>query len=148
MFRKTSLRRAIAEAAAFYLTGRLLAMVPATSWPVVLFPAALVLRLVLEFSPPVWAAMRVKSTRREKMSLRFWKLGPQLAALCVGVDAAVALALGDATLLGGAAGPPDLLRLIQPGHAHLSLLAFVAGEAVWLCVLALYFTLAVICTRL
>jgi hypothetical protein len=148
MFRKTSLRRAIAEAVAIFLAGRLLAMVPARAWPALLFPAVLVLRLMLEFSPPVWAALRVKSTRREKMSRRFWKLGPQLAALCVAVDMAVALALGDATLWGGAAGPPDILRLIQPSHAHLSLLGFLGGEAIGLCVLALYFTLAVICTRL
>lgn len=148
MFRKTSMRRAIAEGMIIFLAGRLLAMVPAAFWPAVVFPAVLVVRLVLTFSPPVWAALRVTSTRREKMSRRFWRLGPQLAALCALVDAAAALTLGEATLFGGAAGAPDALRLTQPGPMHLSPGAFALGVALDLMTLAIYFTIAVVCTRL
>jgi hypothetical protein len=148
IFRRTSLRRAIAEGVTIFLLGRLLAMVPLAFWPPALFPLVLVAQLVLTFSPPVWAALRVVSTRREKMSRRFWWLGPQLAALCVAVDVAVSLALGDARPFGGPAGPPDALRLIQGGPEHLMLLSFALDKLLWLGILAIYFTIAVVCTRL
>lgn len=148
IFRRTSVRRAIAEGVAIFLLGRLLAMVPPAFWPPALFPLVLVAQLGLTFSPPVWAAMRVVSTRREKMSRRFWQLGPQLAALCVAVDMAVSLALGDARPFGGPAGPPDALRLIQGGPEHLTLASFALDKLLWLGILAIYFTIAVVCTRL
>jgi hypothetical protein len=148
MFRTTTMRRAAAEGAVIFLAGRLLAMVPTAFWPFWLFPAVLVARLVLWLAPPVWAAMRVKSTRREKMSRRFWKLGPQLAMVCALVDAGVALALGDATLWGGAAGPPDAARFFASGAAHVAPVVFVLNEGIVLVVLALFYTLAVVCTRL
>jgi hypothetical protein len=148
IFRRTTMRRAIFEGMLIFLAGRLIAMVPPTFWPAALFPLALVLRLVLMYSPPVWAAMRVTSTRREKMSRRFWRLGPVLALLCTGVDAAVALGLGEARLWGGAAGPADAVRLFQGGPEHLSALAFLGAEVAFLIPLAIYFTIAVVCTRL
>jgi hypothetical protein len=147
-WRRISFQRAVAEGGVIFLVGRLLAMVPPSFWPAVVFPGVLVLRLVLGFSPPVWAAMRVTSTRREKMSRRFWGLGPLLAALCTSLDVVVALTLGDALLFGGRAGPPDALRLVQAGPAHLSLAAFTLGEVALLVTLAIYFTMAVVCTRL
>jgi hypothetical protein len=148
IFRRATLRRAMGEAVLIFLAGRLLAMVPATFWPALIFPAVLVLRLVLGFSPPVWAAARVVSTRREKMSRRFWRLGPLLAALCTLVDAAVALALGEASLFGGAAGPPDLARFGLHGSLHLTVGDFALGELALFVELAIYFTIAVVCTRL
>lgn len=148
LFRRTTMRRAVGEGVLIFLAGRLIAMVPPTFWPVALFPLALILRLALNYSPPVWAALRVASTRREKMSRRFWRLGPILALLCAVVDAAVALALGEARLWGGAAGPPDAVRFFQPGPGHLSPLAFLGGEIALLVPLAIYFTIAVVCTRL
>lgn len=148
IFRRTTMRRAIVEGMLIFFAGRLIAMVPPTFWPAALFPLALVLRLVLMYSPPVWAAMRVTSTKREKMSRRFWQLGPVLALLCAGVDAAVALGLGEARLWGGAAGPPDGVRLFQGGPEHLSALAFLGAEVSLLVPLAIYFTIAVVCTRL
>jgi hypothetical protein len=148
VFRRTSLPRAVVEGVLIYLAGRLLGMVPATFWPESLFPLVLVLRLVLNFSPPIWAALRVRSTRREKMSRRFWLLGPVLALLCTATDAAVALALGEAQLMGGAAGPPDAVRLAQAGPHHLALGTFVGAEASLAVTLAIYFTIAVVCTRL
>jgi hypothetical protein len=146
--RRTTMRRAIAEGVALFLLGRLLAMVPPAFWLPALFPVVLVAQLVLTFSPPVWAAVRVVSTRREKMSRRFWRLGPQLAALCVAVDVVVSLALGDAQPFGGPAGPPDALRLIQLGTAHLALSSFALNELRLLVILTIYFTIAVVCTRL
>jgi hypothetical protein len=148
VFRRTSLSRAIAEGVLIYLAGRLLVMVPATFWPEALFPVVLVLRLVLSFSPPIWAALRVRSTRREKMSRRFWLLGPLLALLCTATDVAVALALGEGLLMGGPAGPPDAVRLAQAGPHHLTVGAFVGAEASLAVTLAIYFTIAVVCTRL
>jgi hypothetical protein len=146
--RRTSMSRAVLEGVLIFAAGRLLAMVPPSVWPAALFPAVLVLRLVLSFSPPVWAALRVRSTRREKMSGRFWRLGPLMAGLCAAADALVALTLGDARLLGGAAGPPDAWRLLTSGPGHLGLGAFVLGELLTAVTLMLYFTIAVVCTRL
>jgi hypothetical protein len=148
VFRQTTLRRAVAEGVAIFVAGRLLALVAPAFWPPALFPLALVAQLALTFSPPVWAALRVVSTRREKMSRRFWWLGPRLAAWCVVVDVGISLALGEARPLGGPAGPPDALRLIQGGPAHLALATFLLDKALWLGILAAYFTMAVVCTRL
>ena len=148
VFRRTTMRRAIIEGVAIFAVGRLLAMAPLQFWPAYIFPAILILRLALSFSPPVWAAMRVVSTRREKMSRRFWRLGPLLAVYCTFADAAIALALGEASLLGGPAGPPDLQRLGMHGAEALSPAAFIGGEAVTLALLGVYFTIAVVSTRL
>src|SRR5260370_7675932 len=117
--RRTTLRRAIVEAVAIFVAGRLLGMVPAAFWPVALFPLILIARLVLSFSPPVWAALRVVSTRREKMSRRFWHLGWRLAALCTLADALVALVLGEATLFPRPPAPPPLPPLRPAAHPPL-----------------------------
>jgi hypothetical protein len=140
--------RAMGEGVVIYLAGRLLAMVAPGVFPAALFPAVLVLRLALLFSPPVWAALRVTSTKREKMSRRFWWLGPWLALACVVADSVVALALGDAQLLGGAAGPADAWRLAHAGAGHLAPGAFLWGQVALLVTLTIYFTIAVVCTRL
>ena len=75
MFRKTTMRRAIAEGALIYTFGLLLALPQPYFWPTPIFIIVLLLRLTLYALPPVWAAMRVVSTKREKMSARFWRLG-------------------------------------------------------------------------
>ena len=108
LWRRTTMARAMGEGVVIYVAGRLLAMVAPSAFPAAIFPAVLMLRLVLLISPPVWAALRVTSTRREKMSRRFWLLGPALAAACTVVDALVALALGDALLA----------KMRGNGHAH------------------------------
>ena len=148
IWRRTTMRRAVAEGVAIFLIGRLLAMVPVHVWPAALFPAVLLLRLVLSFSPPVWAAARVVSTKREKMSRRFWRLGPLLAFCCVLVDGVVALVLGEFNLLGGPAGPPDLARFGMHGADALTPGSFLLGELLTFVLLAIYFTIAVVCTRL
>ena len=147
-FRRTTMRRAITEGALIFVAGRLLAMVPRNGLPFVLYPLAFIALLTLYFSPPVWAATRVLSTKREKMSRRFWKLGVQLAALCAVVGAILSLALGDAWLWGGAASRPDLVRFGVRGADHLSFGEWLLTQAITFVVLAVFYTLAVICTRL
>ncbi len=127
MFRKTTMRRAIAEAIVIYSAGQLLAMVPPNIWPGLLDPIVLpltwTLRLALTILPPVWAAMRVVSTRREKMSRRFWWLGPRLALFCTLAGALIALLVGESNAFGPTSGP-DISRLFASGHHALSPLAF------------------------
>ena len=148
MFRKTTMRPAIIEGVLIFAAGRLLGLVPIAFWPFWLFPLVLVVRTLLFIAPPVWAAMRVKSTKREKMSRRFWRLGPLLALLCIGADVVIALALGEATLWGGAAGPPDIIRFGATGAAHLAVGDFLLSTLERLVIFAVYYTIAVVCTRL
>lgn len=151
LWRRTSMRRAIVEGLAIYAVARLLGTFEPGALPDVLYPLITLplLRLVLTFLPPIWAAMRVVSTRREKMSARFWRLGPLLAAGCTLLDAAVALAFGDTTLLGGPVpGGSDLARFGAQGPFALSPGAFVSGELKTFFLLLVYYTLAVVCTRL
>lgn len=148
LFRRTSLRRAIAEGVALSAAGGLLALVPTAAWPGPLLPLVLVLRTTLFFVPPVWAAMRVVSTRREKMSRRFWRLGPTLALYCTATQLLLALAIGESAMLGGVATAPDLTRFFIRGAEHLTPGAFLIGAAMQLIGLTIYYTIAVICTRL
>ena len=148
VFNRTDLQRAIVEAAVIFASGRLLAMVAPGFWPPAVFPLILVLRLMLAFSPPVWAAARVVSTKREKMSRRFWKLGPALAAITTLEDAAFALFLGEVALFGGQATPPDVQRFAMHGPLALSPTSFLLGEVVTFGVLTVYYTIAVVSTRL
>ena len=148
IWRRATLRRALMEATLIFAAGRLLAMVSVEVWPAAIYPLVQVVRLTLLILPPVWAALRVVSTRREKMSQRFWLLGPRLAAYCALVDALIALVLGEATVWGGAAGKPDLLRFTVHGAGALSPFSFLVSEGITFLVLAIYFTIAVVCTRL
>jgi hypothetical protein len=148
MFRRTTMRRAVIEAVAIFVVARLLAMVPASFWPGALFIVVLLVRLFLFIIPPVWAAMRVKSTKREKMSRRFWILGPELALFCVLADVLIGLFLGDALTFGGPAGLPDIVRFSATGAEHLAVSDFIVSNLIGLLAFTLYYTLGVICTRL
>jgi hypothetical protein len=148
LFRRTTMRRAIAEGVIIFAAGRLLGMVPISFWPGFTFILIQLLRLVLSFSPPVWAAMRVVSTRREKMSRRFWWLGVTLAVFCTLADAAIGLLLGEATAWGPAQGGSYLARFSAHGPNALTPLAFVGGELATFALLTIYYTIAVVCTRL
>lgn len=148
MFRKTTMRRAIVEGALIFIVGQLLGLAPITFWPFWLFPFVLVARTLLFIAPPVWTAMRVKSTKREKMSRRFWRLGPLLAVICIAADVLIALSLGEPTLWGGAAGPPDIVRFGASGSAHLAITDFLVSTLSRLVIFAVYYTIAVVCTRL
>ncbi|HEX2349900.1 MAG TPA: hypothetical protein VHI51_15810, partial [Ktedonobacterales bacterium] len=114
------------------------------------FPVVLILRTALFILPPVWAAARVVSTRREKMSRRFWRLGPTMAVLAALLGALVALFIGE-TLdpFGVQHSAPDIARLgLLGGHATLGFGAFALGVAQNLGILLVYYTIAVVCTRL
>ncbi|HEU0027252.1 MAG TPA: hypothetical protein VFQ25_09065 [Ktedonobacterales bacterium] len=150
MFRKTTMRRAVIEGLSIYLAGQLLALISVSFWPASIFPVILVLRMALFILPPVWAAMRVKSTRREKMSRRFWALGPTMAVFATLISALIQLFAGE-TLVpwGGLVTKPDLARFgmsaaaggLAPGAFALSVLSGFG-------VLLVYYTIAVILTRL
>jgi hypothetical protein len=143
------MHRAIAEGVIFYTVGVLLALPKPDFWPVPLFVAVLLLRLALFIAPPVWAAMRVVSTRREKMSRRFIQLGPLLAAWCALVSLLVALGIGTADLQwGGLISGPALAGFFAHGKAHVAPLAFLGDQLGWFVKLTIYYTIAVICTRL
>ncbi|HLW01465.1 MAG TPA: hypothetical protein VKT82_22605 [Ktedonobacterales bacterium] len=149
VFRRTSYARAIIEGVVIFAAFRLLDMVSINTWPGAALIAFFFLLLLLQFSPPVWAAMRVVSTKREKMSGRFWKMGPMLAGLCFLVDLAVTLTLGNAGLFGGPDGNGPVWARLASGAAHpLSWGAFIGNEIGSAAFLLIYFTIAVICTRL
>jgi hypothetical protein len=118
--------RAIAEAVLLFSVGRIVGSLPLALWPGPLVILAPLLWLGLMFLAPVWAASRVASTRREKMSRRFWRLGPQLAVYCTVAASALALA----TRTTGSVGN------------------FARGTALLFFALVVYFTIAVVCTRL
>ncbi|MFI5272194.1 MAG: hypothetical protein ACHQ4H_04075 [Ktedonobacterales bacterium] len=151
IWRRTGMRRAIVEGLAIYCAGRLLGTITPGALPDALYPLIVLplLRLSLTFLPPIWAAMRVVSTKREKLSARFWRLGPQLALLCGIADVVIALALGDTTLLGGPVpGGPDIARFSAHGVSALAPGAFAAGELKTFGILLVYYTMAVVCVRL
>lgn len=149
IWRRTTMRRALVEAVGIFVVGRLLAMVPIAFWPAPIYPLAQVALLFLGWIvPPWWAAMRVVSTRREKMSRRFWLLGPQLAVLCALTDAVISLALGEASLLTGPSGKPDLARLLATGPDALTPVAFIGDELKLLFILLVFYIMFVVCTRL
>jgi len=149
VFRRTGYPRAISEGVIIFAAFRLLEMASRTTWPGGAIIAFFFLLLFFEFFPPVWAAMRVVSTKREKMSRRFWKMGPILAGLCLLVDLIVTLALGNAALLFGPDGNGPMWARFLPGAAHpFSVVAFVVNELGYAAFLLIYFTIAVVCTRL
>lgn len=149
IFPRTGYTRAVIEGIVIFTSFRLLEMAPLNIWPGATVIAVLSLLLLLHFSPPVWAAMRVYSTKREKMSRRFWKMGPILAGVCILIDLAVTLAWGQAGFPTGPDGNGPVLARLLPGAAHpLSVGAFLLGELGTAAFLLVYFTIAVICTRL
>ncbi|HEX9036443.1 MAG TPA: hypothetical protein VF808_05580 [Ktedonobacterales bacterium] len=148
MFRKTTMRRAVVEGLLIYLAGQLLALAPISVWPALLFPVVLIVRLALFALPPVWAAMRVVSTRREKMSRRFWRLGPTMALFAALISAMSALVAGETAPLGGVITKPDWARFGLSGAAGLTPGAFALSALGSLGLLVVYYTIAVVLTRL
>ncbi len=150
MFRKTTMRRAIIEGLFIYLAAQGLALVPISFWPAPIFPVALILRTALFILPPVWAAMRVVSTKREKMSRRFWRLGPTMALGAAILSVLIALFVGETYVpWGGLNTAPDIVRLGMTGaHASLTFGAFALSAVENLGMLLVYYTIAVVCTRL
>ena len=150
MFSKVSYRRGVLEGVILYTLGRLGALVTPAFFPDWLFVALPLLFLVLQYIlGPVWATSRIASTKRERLSKRFWLLGPRMAALCLAVDIVITLTCGLAiNAFGGVQQGPALLRLFVAGPQHLSLLDLGFYELKSAALLFSFFTLDVICTRL
>ena len=150
MFSKVSYRRGVLEGVILYTLGRLGALVTPAFFPDWLFVALPLLFLVLQYIlGPVWATSRIASTKRERLSKRFWLLGPRMAAICLAIDIVITLTCGLAiNAFGGVQQGPALLRLFVAGPQHLSLLELGFYELKSAALLFSFFTLDVICTRL
>lgn len=151
MFNKVSYRRGVIEGMILYTLGRLGALVTPTSFPDWVVVAAPVCFLLFQFLlAPFWATRRIKQWgKRERLSKRFWLLGPRLAALCLGIDLVISLVAGMAiyTFTGVQQGPA-LARLFASGSSHLGFLDFAFYELKNAAALFALYTLTVICARL
>ncbi len=150
MFNKVSYRRGMMEGVIIYTLGRLGALITPAFFPDWVFVAAPLLFLLLQFLvAPMWATRRIQSTRRERLSKRFWLLGPSMAAICIAIDLVLSLTAGLAifTFTDTQRGPA-LYRFFATGANHLSLLDFGFYELRSIALLLAFFTLTVICTRL
>ncbi|HYT33458.1 MAG TPA: hypothetical protein VEL69_00360 [Ktedonobacteraceae bacterium] len=150
MFSKVSYRRGVLEGVMLYTLGRLGALVTPAFFPDWLYVAVPLLFLVLQYIlGPVWATSRIASTKRERLSKRFWLLGARMAAICLAIDIVITLTCGlSVNAFGGAQQGPALLRLFVAGPQHLSLLDLGFYELKSAALLFSFFTLDVICTRL
>lgn len=151
MFDKTSYRRGVLEGVILYTLGRLGALITPAVFPGWLVIAAPLGFLCLQFLlAPFWSARRIKQvSKRERLSRRYWLLGPRLAALCLGIDILVALVAGMAiyTFTGVQQGPA-LLNFFAIGSNHLNFSDFAFYELKNAAALFALFTLTVVCTRL
>lgn len=147
---KVSYRRGMIEGVILYMLGRLGALITPAFFPGWLIVVAPLIFLLLQFLvAPLWATRRIQSTKRERLSKRFWLLGPRMAAICLGIDLVVSLVAGLSifTFLEVQRGPA-LWRFFATGASHLSPVDFglyIGRDAALLFAL---FTLTVICTRL
>lgn len=150
MFNKVSYRRGIVEGVILFTLGRLGALINPAVFPDWTYVAAPLLFLVLQFlCAPVWATRRIESTKRERLSKRFWLLGPRLAAFCFGIDLFITLFCGlPVNTVGGLQLGPAIWRLFVAGTHSLSLTDFGLYELKTAALLCALFTLSVICTRL
>jgi hypothetical protein len=151
MFDKISYRRGVIEGIILYTLGRVGALVTPTIFPDWLVVVAPVCFLLFQFLlAPYWATRRIKQWgKRERLSKRFWLLGPRLAAICFGIDVLLSLVAGMAiyTFTGMQQGPA-LVRFFASGSNHLSFADFALYELKDAALLFALYTLTVICTRL
>jgi hypothetical protein len=150
MFNKVSYQRGLVEGIAIYTLGRLAALINPVVFPDWTYVAAPLLFLLLEYLiAPVWATRRITCTKRERLSKRFWLLGPRLAAICFVIDLLITMAFGmPVNSLGGVQLGPVFGRLLFNGPAHLTLTDFGLYELKTAAALFAFFTLSVICTKL
>lgn len=150
LWNKTTYRRGIVEGIIIFTLGRLGALISPEVFPGWTYVAAPLLFLFLLYLlGPVWATRRIVSTRRERLSKRFWLLGPRMAAMCLGIDVVLTLALGmSVNALGGVQKGPAFLRLLTSGPNHLTIADLGVYELKTAALLFALFTLDVICTRL
>jgi hypothetical protein len=149
LFNKVSYRRGIIEGIIIYAFGRLGALITPTFFPDWTFVAVPLLFLTCMYIlPPVWAARRMISTKRERLHKRFWLLALRLAALCLGVDILISLVGGLPVTMFEVQQGPVILRLFTSGTNHLSLLGYSLYELRTAAFLFVFYTIAVVCTRL
>ena len=150
MFNKVSYRRGVIEGVILYTLGRLGAIITPAFFPGWMYVLAPLLFLLLQFLvAPFWATSRITSTKRERLSKRFWLLGPRMAAICFCIDLVVSLAVGLALFtFEDVQQGPAVWRFFTNGQNHLSLLQFGIYELRSAALLLSFFTLTVICTRL
>ena len=150
MFNKVSYRRGVIEGAILYTLGRLGALITPAFFPDWIYVVAPLLFLILQFLvAPFWATRRIQSTKRERLSKRFWLLGPRMAAICFCIDLFISLTIGLALYTFDAVQQgPALLRFFTNGPNHLSFLDFGIYELRSAALLVSFFTLTVVCTRL
>jgi hypothetical protein len=153
MFNKISYRQAVIEGVILFTLGRLGMLINPVIFPDWAYIAVPLLFLACQYLAPVWTTRRMTSSRRERLSKRFWLLGPYLAALCLGIDLLITLAIGLP-----ARGPVDewvpqgsgpvIVRLFSNGTNHLSMNDLGLYVLMTAALLFALFTLAVVCTRL
>ncbi|MBE3560616.1 MAG: hypothetical protein IMW89_15560 [Ktedonobacteraceae bacterium] len=149
MFNKTSYRRGVIEGVLIYTLGRLCALISPAVFPDWTYVAAPLLFLALQYIvAPFWATRRIESPKRERLSRRFWLLGPLLAAIATGIDLIISLALGLPAGSFGMQRGPVLLRLLASGPDHLTVGEFAFHEFTTILALFALFTLTVVCVRL
>lgn len=149
MFHKVSYRRGVLEGVVLYTLGRLGALITPAFFPDWLFVALPLLFLAFQYLiAPVWATQRIQSSKRERLSKRFWLLGPCLAAICFAIDLLVTLTIGLALSLGEVQQGPALWRLFVSGPYHLTPAALAVYELKSASLLFALFMVAVVCTRL
>ena len=150
MFNKVGYSRGVIEGVILYTLGRLGALITPAFFPGWLFVIAPLLFLLQQFLiAPYWATRRIKSTKRERLSKRFWLLGPRMAAICFCIDVVVSLAAGLAIFtFEEVQQGPATWRFMTNGQNHLSLLQFGVYELRSAALLFSFFTLTVVCTRL
>jgi hypothetical protein len=150
MFNKVSYRRGVIEGVILYTLGRLGALITPAFFPDWLYVAMPLIFLVFQYIlGSVWATRRIVSTKRERLSKRFWLLGLRMAVICLGIDIVITLACGlSVNAFGGVQQGPALWRLFIAGPNHLGLLELGFYELKSAALLLSFFTLDVICTRL
>jgi hypothetical protein len=149
MFNHASYRRGLIEGVVIYTLGRLGALITPAVFPDWLFVAVPLLFLVCQYLlPAFWATHRIASTKRERLSKRFWLLGLHMAALCFGIDLLISLSCGLPVGQYGVQAGPVLWRMQASGAHHLTLLDFGLSELRTAALLFAFFPMIVICTRL
>jgi hypothetical protein len=150
MFSKVSYRRGVIEGVILFTLGRLGALITPSFFPDWTSVAAPLVFMTLEYIlAPFWATRRIASPKRERLSKRFWLLGPLLAAICFVIDLVITL-VGGLPISGflGVQQGPALLRLLNGGPNHLTLADFAFYEIKTILALFAFYTMAVVCTRL
>src|SRR5690242_5289088 len=122
MFNKVSYRRGEIEGVILFTLGRFGALINPSVFPDWTFVAAPLLFLALQyFIAPFWATRRIISTKRERLSRRFFLLGPLMAGICYVIGLVIDLAGGlQANSLFEIPRGPALGRLLSHGKDALS----------------------------